>query len=86
MGSTALEVFKSRYGEGKDPKEYVFVNPRTGTRYHRNSHAIKFLCNHLCNKAEVKFFTLHGLRHFVTAKLLKSGKVDQKNFAEISGA
>lgn len=85
LGSTAKEVLKKRYGEGKDPKDYVFVNPRTGTRYHRNSHAIKFLCTRLCKKANVKFFTLHGLRHFVTAKLMKSGKVDLKTLQKFLG-
>lgn len=45
--------------------EYVFTNPKTGTRY---DNRIK-LIRGLCKKAKVKPFTYHNLRHWGASKL-----------------
>ena len=47
--------------------EYVFMNPTTKTRY---DNRIK-LIHSLCEKAGVKLFTYHNLRHWGASKLAK---------------
>jgi integrase len=52
--------------EGMERKgEYVFINPRTGTKY---DNRIK-LIRSLCKKAQVEKFTFHNLRHWGASKL-----------------
>lgn len=50
--------------------EYVFMNKRTKTRY---DYRDKFLVT-LCEKAEVKKFTFHCLRHFAASYLAEQGE------------
>lgn len=49
--------------------EYVFINPRTRTKY---DYRDKFLPR-LCKKAEVKPFMYHALRHYGASKLSNAG-------------
>lgn len=56
--------------EGLEHKgEYVFINPRTKTKYDYRDQFIK----NLCNKAEVKPFMYHALRHYGASKLNNAG-------------
>lgn len=49
--------------------EYVFINPRTETRYDYRDQFIK----NLCRKAKVKPFMYHALRHYGASKLSNAG-------------
>lgn len=49
--------------------EYVFVNPRTETKYDYRDQFIK----NLCRKAKVKPFMYHALRHYGASKLSNAG-------------
>jgi len=60
---TLQAIFKGLEHKG----EYVFINPRSRTRY---DNRIK-LIRSLCEKAEVKTFTFHNLRHWGASKLAK---------------
>jgi integrase len=61
-------------------KEYLFTNPRTGTRYDYRRKLLKGLCK----KAQVKPFGLHALRHYGASKLAKEG-VPLTDIQEILG-
>jgi integrase len=49
--------------------EYVFINPRTGTKYNYRDQFIK----NLCKNAKVKPFMYHALRHYGASKLSNAG-------------
>jgi len=49
--------------------EYVFISPRTGTRYDYR----KKLMSSLCAKAGVKPFSFHALRHYGASTLAAKG-------------
>ena len=51
-------------------QEYVFINPRTGTYFKCHDH----LMNRLCDKAGVKRFGFHAIRH-LSASILDSAGV-----------
>lgn len=50
--------------------EYVFINPTTKTKYDYRSKLLK----RLCERAEVKEFTFHCLRHFGASMLADQGE------------
>lgn len=49
--------------------KYVFINPKTGTKYDYR----KGLLKGLCKRAKVKKFTFHALRHYGASRLAKEG-------------
>ena len=49
--------------------EYVFTNPKTGTKYDYRKGMLKGLCK----RAKVKYFTFHALRHYGASKLAQEG-------------
>lgn len=61
-------------------KEYMFVNPRTGTKYDYRRKLLKSLCD----KAGVKAFGFHALRHYGASKLAAEG-VPLTDIQEILG-
>lgn len=48
---------------------YVFINPKTGTKYEYR----KGMLRGLCKRAKVKYFTFHALRHYGASALAKAG-------------
>jgi integrase len=48
---------------------YVFINPKTGTKYVYRKRLLKGLCE----KAEIKPFTYHALRHYGASRLAHEG-------------
>lgn len=65
LNNVLKEVIKELPNDG----EYVFMNPRSKTKY---DYRDKFLKT-LCIRAEVKDFTFHCLRHFGASTLSSSG-------------
>ena len=49
---------------------YVFTNPRTGQGYHKLQPCVRYLLKRLCDKAKVKEFSYHALRHYTAQQLL----------------
>ncbi|NLW35002.1 MAG: site-specific integrase [Syntrophorhabdus aromaticivorans] len=82
MTTKVREVLERRAPkeEDKEKPEYVFVNPRTKTRY---DYRDKFLPA-LCEKAEAKPFMYHALRHYGASKLSNAG-VPLTDIQEILG-
>lgn len=65
INKTLSETIKQIPKEG----EYVFINPKTGKPYEYRKKLLKTLCN----KAKVRYFSFHALRHFGASKLDNAG-------------
>lgn len=57
---------------------YIFINPETGEPYN----TIRKAFNNACNRAKIKCFRFHDLRHTVATRLVERG-VDIKTIQEI---
>ena len=68
LNDSALEVLNLTKTRGKN--DYLFVNPRTKTRYY-NLHKA---WNKIRLEAGLSKFRLHDLRHFVASELASSGE------------
>lgn len=83
MNRILREIVERRMKES--PSEYVFHNHRSARGcYHRNQHVVKFLMARLCHKAGVPFFTIHSIRHHVSA-LLRGRGADLKQLQQFLG-
>lgn len=81
IGKSLGEIVGRRLTTAKDKKsEYLFFNARTETKFNYRS---KFLKNK-CEKAQVKEFTYHALRHY-TAILLDRGGAPLTDIQKILG-
>jgi len=81
--SSELHNILLRRKEDELNTEYVFTNPKDGQKYNKDQDAIRDMMKNLCKKAEIKKFGFHALRHFISKKLMKSGKAsisDIQNF------
>jgi len=65
MTKQLKEVIERIHKNGK----YVFINPKTGTKYDYRIGMLKGLCK----RAKVKHFTFHALRHYGASKLAQEG-------------
>ena len=74
IGDNLKEVLK-RYEE-KRTSIYVLVNPETEGPYKKSQPSIKYMLKRLCNKAAVKAFGFHSLRHYFASCLLSTGRAD----------
>lgn len=51
---------------------YVFINPNTGRPHTANLPGIRYMLARLCEKAEVKAFGFHSIRHYFAVCLMES--------------
>lgn len=51
---------------------YVFINPNTGRPHTANLPGIRYMLARLCEKAEVKAFGFHSIRHYFAVCLMAS--------------
>ena len=68
LNDSAIEILKLSKTQGKH--DYLFVNPRTKTRYY-NLHKA---WNKIRLEAGLPKFRLHDLRHFVASELASQGE------------
>lgn len=68
-----------RLWESRSQDEYVFVNPKTGTRYMSRPK----LMRGLCRRAGVRPFGFHALRHFAASFLNEVMRVPLKQLQEL---
>ena len=74
MSDKLLATIQGLWDRRDKRSPFVFTNPRTGGRYDRNQHSIRYMMKRLCEKAQVKEFGFHALRHYVSMRLLDSKK------------
>jgi integrase len=70
MSQLLYDVLKGLWDKRTHP-EWVFVNPRTGSRYTQRSRLMK----KICRQAGVKYFGFHAIRHFGASLLADREKV-----------
>ena len=70
-GSNAVDVLKRAIGEREEG--YVFVNPRTGTRYRSVSHSFRRVVRKLDLKVGDSYLSFHDLRHVFATWLHREG-------------
>lgn len=73
MDETLFDILK-RLREKHPDAEYVFINPVTGRHYARNQPSIKNMLARLCEKAGVRPFGFHAIRHYFALRLMESKK------------
>jgi len=64
---------------------WVFPHPENGKNYGRHSNAIQYMMKRLCKKANVPFFDLYSLRHFVSQRVIDSGKAKPVDVQRLLG-
>ncbi|MEZ7195274.1 site-specific integrase [Pseudodesulfovibrio karagichevae] len=64
---------------------WVFTHPDTGKNYERHSNAIQYMMTRLCKKADVSFFDLYSLRHYVSQRVIDSGKAKPVDVQRLLG-
>jgi len=72
MNNTAGAILADLYSKRDKSTPYVFPNSRGGSG---GTEAWKLVMPKLCNRAGVKPFGFHSLRHYVAATLADSGKL-----------
>ena len=80
MTERLYHILLRRYAERDDAKPWVFWNPRTGKPYQDRK---KFM-RRLCEKAGVKYFRFHSLRHS-SASLMDNNNVSKSVIQRILG-
>ena len=71
VGPNAVEVLHRAIGKRKSG--YVFVSPKTGTRFHKNNDSFRRAVTKLGLKVEGKPFRFHDLRHVFATWLGEAG-------------
>jgi len=77
MVDSLVELLSSRCQTGN---EYVFTNPKTGTKYYDMNTVLP----RLCKRAKIKPFTFHAIRHYGASYLASVG-VPAKEIQHILG-
>lgn len=74
MGATLSSLMRRKWNGKESSSNYVFLNPRTGNKFRKETYSMANFMPKLCEKAGVKHFTFHCLRHYVSTRLADSGK------------
>lgn len=64
---------------------HVFVNPRTGEQYAMHQPAVRDMMKRLCEKAEVKHFGFHAIRHFFAISLIQARRAGLADIQRLLG-
>ncbi|GFM36904.1 tyrosine-type recombinase/integrase [Desulfovibrio psychrotolerans] len=69
-----LPIFKQLWEERDRQSRFVFTNPETGGQFTKLQPRLRYMLERLCRKVGVKPFGFHSLRHYVSQRLMDSGK------------
>lgn len=84
--SPQLHTLMRRLWDARDKSSpYVWTNPHTGEPYTKLHHAMRYMMERLCARADVKHFGLHSLRHYVAVRLRDSGKASKFDIQAVLG-
>lgn len=84
MTRTMREILERRWKENKN-SPWVFTDPTTGEKYERNAKDIREMTRRLCDKAEVPYFDMYSLRHYVSQRVIDSGKAKPVDIQKLLG-
>ncbi len=70
MSQALYDVLKGLWEKRTHP-DWVFIDPKTGTRYIQRNRLMKYICR----RAGVKYFGFHAIRHFGASLLADREKV-----------
>lgn len=80
-----MEMILQRRWKAHNGGPWVFTHPETGKEYERHSNAIQYMMKRLCKKAGVPFFDLYSLRHYVSQRVIDSGKAKPVDVQRLLG-
>jgi len=66
---------------GRTPDEFVFVNPKTSTRYSRRPKLMRTICK----RAGITHYGFHAIRHFITSYLYDKKDVGKTDLQRLLG-
>jgi len=81
MNGVLFDLLKRKWDARDKEQPWVFLNPRTGKPYSERPRWMK----DICERAEVKPFEFHSIRHAVAAALDDSGKVSLRDMRDFLG-
>ncbi len=84
MTQTMHDILQRRWKAHKGGP-WVFTHPNTGKNYERHSNAIQYMMKRLCKKADVPFFDMYSLRHYVSQRVIDSGKAKPVDVQRLLG-
>jgi integrase len=80
MGEHLTNILSALCHE-RSPDDYVFINPKTNTRYNRRP---KMMAG-ICKRAKIPHHGFHAIRHFVTSYLYGEKKVGKPALQQLLG-
>ena len=80
MGKQLKEIMTPLCG-GRASDEFVFVNPKTNTRYSRRPKMMKAICK----RAGITNYGFHAIRHFITSYLYDKKDVGKTDLQRLLG-
>ena len=84
MTRTTREILERRWKNNKG-SPWVFTDPATGEKYERCAKEIREMTKHLCKKAGVPYFDMYALRHYVSQRVIDSGKAKPVDIQKLLG-
>lgn len=83
MNQTLHEVLRRRWEARDKSVPWVFVSAKTGGQFSREGK--KLLMRELCDRAGVRYFGLHAIRHMVSTVLADCGKATPRQIQALLG-
>ncbi|BDQ35436.1 hypothetical protein JCM14722_29780 [Pseudodesulfovibrio portus] len=84
MTPTMREILDRRWKDRKN-SPWVFTDPATGDRYERSAKELREMTRRLCDKAGVPYFDMYSLRHYVSQRVIDSGKANPVDIQKLLG-
>lgn len=85
MSESLYAILERRWKQRDKQSTYVFVNPETGNKYQRQNRFVKLMFTRLCDRAGVKHFSAHAIRHHVSSRLNDSQKATPRQIQKYLG-
>ena len=78
------EILDRRWKDRKN-SPWVFTDPATGDRYERSAKELREMTLRLCDKAGVPYFDMYSIRHYVSQRVIDSGKANPVDIQKLLG-
>jgi integrase len=76
-----LKEILTPFCQGRQGDEFIFINPKTGTRFNRRPKMMRTICR----RAGITHYGFHAIRHFITSYLYDKKDVGKTDLQRLLG-